>query len=67
MKHKGDIAKQALNSRSGRAIPPKDIEQYQQLEQKKDHEVMLVRTTVLKILKFFNLTWVILNMYLAFF
>jgi hypothetical protein len=56
MKHKGDIAKQALNSRSGRAIPPKDIEQYQQLEQKKDHEVMLVRTTVLKILKFFNLT-----------
>jgi hypothetical protein len=28
---------------------------------------MLVRTTVLKILKFFNLTWVILNMYLAFF
>ena len=42
-KHKSDIAKQALNSRSGRAIPIKDIEQYQQLEQKKDHEVMLVR------------------------
>ena len=43
LKHKSDIAKQALNSRSGRPIPVKDIEQYQQLEQKKDHEVMLVR------------------------
>lgn len=43
MKHKADVAKQALNSRSGRPIPLKDIEQYQQLEQKKNHEVMLVR------------------------
>ena len=42
MKHKSDNAKQAMNSRSGRAIPLKDIEQYQQLEHKKDHEVMLV-------------------------
>ena len=42
MKHKYDVAKQALNSRSGRSIPIKDIEQYQIQEQKKDHEVMLV-------------------------
>ena len=43
MKHKNGVAKQTVNSRSGRPIPVKDIEQYQQLEQKKDHEVMLVR------------------------
>ncbi|XP_028395496.1 coiled-coil domain-containing protein 96-like [Dendronephthya gigantea] len=48
-KHKSDIAKQALNSRSGRQIPIKDIEQYQQLEQKKDHEVMLVRLENIKL------------------
>ena len=45
------MAKQALNSRSGRPIPLKDIAQYQQLEQKKDHEVMLVRITLMKTLQ----------------
>ncbi|CAB3994329.1 Hypothetical predicted protein [Paramuricea clavata] len=49
LKHKTDMAKQALNSRSGRPIPLKDIEQYQQLEQKKDHEVMLVRLENIKL------------------
>ncbi|XP_046855010.1 coiled-coil domain-containing protein 96-like isoform X2 [Xenia sp. Carnegie-2017] len=48
-KHKIDIAKQALNSRSCRPIPPKDIEQYHQLEQKKEHEVMLVRLENIKL------------------
>ena len=41
-KHKCNVARQAVNSRSGRPIPTKDIEQYQQQEQRKDHDVMLV-------------------------
>ncbi|KAK2571769.1 Coiled-coil domain-containing protein 96 [Acropora cervicornis] len=42
MMFKMDVAKQSINSRSGKAIPPKDLEQYQMLELKKEQEVMQV-------------------------
>jgi len=41
---KNDVAKQAINSRSGKPISPKDLEQYQMLELKKEQEVMQVIT-----------------------
>lgn len=48
MGFKKDVAKNALNSRSGKAIPQKDIDQYVSLELRKDHEVMQVRLENIK-------------------
>ncbi|XP_068762170.1 cilia- and flagella-associated protein 184-like [Montipora capricornis] len=49
MMFKMEVAKQAINSRSGKAIPPKDLEQYQMLELKKEQEVMQVRLDNIKL------------------
>ncbi|KAM7426029.1 Coiled-coil domain-containing protein 96 [Porites harrisoni] len=49
MLFKMDVAKQAINSRSGKAIPPKDLEQYQMMELKKEQEVMQVRLENIKL------------------
>ncbi|XP_067044467.1 cilia- and flagella-associated protein 184-like [Acropora muricata] len=49
MMFKMDVAKQSINSRSGKAIPPKDLEQYQMLELKKEQEVMQVRLENIKL------------------
>ncbi|RMX54659.1 hypothetical protein pdam_00009337 [Pocillopora damicornis] len=49
MMFKSDVAKQAINSRSGKPIPPKDLEQYQMLELKKEQEVMQVRLENIKL------------------
>ncbi|EDO40032.1 predicted protein, partial [Nematostella vectensis] len=48
-KFKFDVAKQAINSRSGKPIPPKDIEQYELAEMKKEQEVTLVRLDNIKL------------------
>lgn len=49
MLFKMDVAKQSINSRSGKAIPPKDLEQYQMSELKKEQEVMQVRLENIKL------------------
>jgi len=49
MMFKNDVAKQAINSRSGKPISPKDLEQYQMLELKKEQEVMQVRLENIKL------------------
>ncbi|RDD40624.1 Coiled-coil domain-containing protein 96 [Trichoplax sp. H2] len=45
---KKEAAKNAINSRSGKTIPQKDIDQYLALELRKDNEVMQVRLENIK-------------------
>jgi len=49
VKFKHDIAKSAINSRSGKPIPPKDSETLQTLEFKKEEEVRQVRLDNIKL------------------
>ncbi|GFO41833.1 coiled-coil domain-containing protein 96-like [Plakobranchus ocellatus] len=49
MEFKKQVALNALNSRSGKPIPPKDIEQYMVNEVKKEHEVVNVRLENIKL------------------
>jgi len=49
IKFKSDVAKLAINSRSGKPIPEKDLEQYQISEAKKEQEVIAVRLENIKL------------------
>ncbi|GFS12394.1 coiled-coil domain-containing protein 96-like [Elysia marginata] len=49
MEFKKQVALNALNSRSGKPIPPKDIEQYMVNEVKKEHDVVNVRLENIKL------------------
>jgi len=49
IKFKSEVAKLAINSRSGKPIPEKDLEQYQISEAKKEQEVIAVRLENIKL------------------
>lgn len=49
MKSKYDTAKDSISTRSGKPIPVKDLEQYQQAELKKESEVIAVRLENIKL------------------
>ncbi|XP_057311878.1 coiled-coil domain-containing protein 96-like [Hydractinia symbiolongicarpus] len=49
MNFKYEIAKTAINSRSGKPLTSKDVEQYQALEAKKELEVIAVRLEYIKL------------------